>query len=78
MSDDQSEAPAKRHRGIYLLPNLFTTAALFAGFYAIVAAMGDRFEAAGAIYGHSLLLSLPFGNGGGSVAPDPMSGPDPG
>jgi len=36
----------KRRRGIYLLPNLFTTAALFAGFYAIVAAMHDRFEAA--------------------------------
>ncbi len=36
----------RRGRGIYLLPNLFTTAALFAGFYAIVAAMGDRFEAA--------------------------------
>ncbi|MGE0385043.1 MAG: CDP-diacylglycerol--serine O-phosphatidyltransferase [Gammaproteobacteria bacterium] len=35
-----------RGRGIYLLPNLFTTAALFAGFYAIVAAMNDRFEAA--------------------------------
>jgi CDP-diacylglycerol--serine O-phosphatidyltransferase len=27
-----------RRRGIYLLPNLFTTAALFAGFYAIVQA----------------------------------------
>jgi CDP-diacylglycerol--serine O-phosphatidyltransferase len=36
----------KRGRGIYLLPNLFTTAALFAGFYAIVAAMNGRFEAA--------------------------------
>lgn len=35
-----------RGRGIYLLPNLFTTAALFAGFYAIVAASGERFEAA--------------------------------
>jgi CDP-diacylglycerol--serine O-phosphatidyltransferase len=33
-------------RGIYLLPNLFTTAALFAGFYAIVQAMNDRFEQA--------------------------------
>ncbi len=37
----------KRRRGIYLLPNLFTTAALFAGFYAIVASIGGRFEAAG-------------------------------
>ena len=36
----------KRRRGIYLLPNLFTTANLFAGFYAIVAAMGARYEAA--------------------------------
>jgi len=33
-----------RKRGIYLLPNLFTTAALFAGFYAIVQAMNGRFE----------------------------------
>jgi len=31
-------------RGIYLLPNLFTTAALFAGFYSIVQAMNGRFE----------------------------------
>lgn len=36
----------ERHRGIYLLPNLFTTAALFAGFYAIIAGMHGRFEAA--------------------------------
>lgn len=46
MSDESSETPVKRHRGIYLLPNLFTTAALFAGFYAIVSAMNGRFEAA--------------------------------
>jgi len=31
-------------RGIYLLPNLLTSAALFAGFYAIVMAMNGRFE----------------------------------
>ncbi|MBL8487530.1 MAG: CDP-diacylglycerol--serine O-phosphatidyltransferase [Rhodocyclaceae bacterium] len=36
--------PELRRRGIYLLPNLFTTAALFAGFYAIVQAMTGRFE----------------------------------
>jgi len=35
-----------RNKGIYLLPNLFTTAALFSGFYAIIAAMNGRFEAA--------------------------------
>lgn len=33
-----------RRRGIYILPNLFTTAALFAGFYAIVQAMNGLFE----------------------------------
>lgn len=38
--------PTKRRRGIYLLPNLFTTAALFSGFYAIVASMHGRFESA--------------------------------
>ncbi len=46
MSDKPREEVNKPRRGIYLLPNLFTTAALFAGFYAIVAAMGGRFEAA--------------------------------
>lgn len=35
-----------RQKGIYLLPNLFTTAALFSGFYAIVAGMNGKFEAA--------------------------------
>ena len=45
-SPDTSETPEKRGRGIYLLPNLFTTAALFAGFYAIVAAMKGHFAAA--------------------------------
>ena len=38
--------PGKRRRGIYLLPNLFTTAALFSGFYAIVAAIHGHFESA--------------------------------
>src|SRR5471032_407973 len=33
-----------RRRGIYLLPNAFTTAALFCGFYAIVMAMNQKFE----------------------------------
>ncbi|WP_423821027.1 CDP-diacylglycerol--serine O-phosphatidyltransferase [Salinisphaera sp. SPP-AMP-43] len=37
----------RRKRGIYLLPNLFTTGTLFAGFYSIIAATQDRFAAAG-------------------------------
>ncbi|HZX28424.1 MAG TPA: CDP-diacylglycerol--serine O-phosphatidyltransferase [Telluria sp.] len=36
----------KPSRGIYLLPNAFTTGALFCGFYAIVMAMNQRFEQA--------------------------------
>ena len=36
----------RSRRGIYLLPNMVTTAGLFAGFYSIVAAMNERFEAA--------------------------------
>jgi CDP-diacylglycerol--serine O-phosphatidyltransferase len=36
--------PDVRRRGIYILPNLFTTAALFAGFFAIVQAMNARYE----------------------------------
>lgn len=50
MSNDSSNTNGKR-RGIYLLPNLFTTAGLFSGFYAIVASMNGRFiEAAVAIF----------------------------
>lgn len=48
-----------RRRGIYLLPNLFTTAALFAGFYAIVQAMNQMFDqAAVAIFAAAVLDSL--------------------
>ena len=44
---DPSQAGARKPpRGIYLLPNLFTTSAMFAGFYAIVAAIGGNFVAA--------------------------------
>ena len=42
---EEEEHPARR-RGIFLLPNLITTAALFCGFYAIVAAMNGRYSAA--------------------------------
>jgi CDP-diacylglycerol--serine O-phosphatidyltransferase len=36
----------KRRKGIYILPNLFTLAALFGGFYAVVMAMNARFDQA--------------------------------
>jgi CDP-diacylglycerol---serine O-phosphatidyltransferase len=38
--------PERRRKGIYILPNLFTTAALFAGFYAIVQGMNGQFDKA--------------------------------
>lgn len=48
-----------RSRGIYLLPNAFTTAALFCGFYAIVMSMNQRFDyAAWAIFIAMILDSL--------------------
>lgn len=37
---------SKRRKGIYVLPNLFTLAALFGGFYAIVMAIDGRFDQA--------------------------------
>jgi CDP-diacylglycerol--serine O-phosphatidyltransferase len=48
MSDIEDNEPdaVRRRRGIYVLPNLFTTAALFAGFYAIVMGVGGRYEEA--------------------------------
>ncbi|TXH67196.1 MAG: CDP-diacylglycerol--serine O-phosphatidyltransferase [Thiothrix sp.] len=47
LSPEPNASPERpRSRGIYLLPNLFTTAAMFSGFYAIVAAMQGHFEAA--------------------------------
>ncbi len=49
----------RSRRGIYILPNLFTTASLFAGFYAIVQAMNGGFEnAAIAIFIAMLLDGL--------------------
>ena len=44
METDNRKQIDLRKRGIFLLPNLFTTAALFAGFYAIVQSMNGRFE----------------------------------
>ena len=49
----------KRRKGIYILPNLFTLAALFGGFYAIVMAMNNRFDlAAVGVFSAMVLDSL--------------------
>ncbi len=59
--DDSNPKEVRKNmsKGIYLLPNMFTTGALFAGFYAIIAAMNGRFEiAAIAIFLAGLLDGL--------------------
>ena len=55
VGDYEERGPAgtttPRARGIFLLPNLFTTGALFAGFYAVVAGMqGDFYSGSVAIF----------------------------
>ena len=44
-TENTVRGPGRLKRGIYLLPNVITTGALFAGFYAIVAAMNGQFFA---------------------------------
>ncbi|TDP64042.1 CDP-diacylglycerol--serine O-phosphatidyltransferase [Roseateles toxinivorans] len=74
MTDAKNRTPTERHddeydaahepvrprrKGIYVLPNAITLAALFSGFYAIVAAMNGRFEfACIAIFCSAVLDSL--------------------
>jgi CDP-diacylglycerol--serine O-phosphatidyltransferase len=54
--DGVSRSSPLRSKGIYLLPNAFTTAALFCGFYAIVMAMNGQFSnAAVAIFAAMVL-----------------------
>lgn len=43
---DPSDAPKQRIKGIYMLPNMITLAALFGGFYAVVMAMNGRYDLA--------------------------------
>lgn len=53
-----------RSRGIYLLPNLFTTSALFAGFYALIAAYQSQFDTAAI----SILVAMVLDGFDGRVA----------
>ncbi len=65
MSDARfSQDETRRRRSIYLLPNAFTTANLFAGFYAVVQAMGGRFEVAAM----AIFLAMVFDGMDGRVA----------
>ncbi len=42
--EDPPHLAPRRRRGIYLLPNLLTTGAMFGGFYAILSGMNGKFE----------------------------------
>ncbi len=57
--EEAATAPPRRRRGIYVLPNAITLAALFSGFYGIVMAINGRFEfACIAIFCAAVLDSL--------------------
>ena len=66
-SEDLIDGPARSplRKGIYVLPNLFTLAALFGGFYAIVMAMNGFFEASAiAIFcSRNVLIKIPYSSG---------------
>ena len=51
-----SEGRKVRHKGVYLLPNLFTTANLFAGFYSIMSAVSGNFNVAAAVIFVAMVL----------------------
>jgi CDP-diacylglycerol--serine O-phosphatidyltransferase len=53
--NEVADLPTRRRRGIYLLPNLFTTATLFGGFYAVIAAMNGNYSAAAIAVGGAMV-----------------------
>lgn len=64
-TEDPSDSEQKQpHRGVYLLPNMFTTAALFSGFYSIIAAMNGNFTHAAV----AIFISMVFDGLDGRVA----------
>jgi CDP-diacylglycerol--serine O-phosphatidyltransferase len=54
----------KERRGIYILPNLFTSASFFGGFYAIIASIQGRYEAAAT----AIIISAVFDGLDGRIA----------
>lgn len=61
----QDESGRKvRHKGVYLLPNLFTTANMFAGFYAIISSMHGSYMAAAV----AIFLAMIFDGLDGRIA----------
>ena len=63
-AEGPSQQARRRGRGIYLLPNLFTTSALLAGFYSVIAASNGKFETAAI----SILVAMVLDGMDGRVA----------
>ncbi|GGN34959.1 MULTISPECIES: CDP-diacylglycerol--serine O-phosphatidyltransferase [Marinomonas] len=61
---DVGDEKKQPHKGVYLLPNLFTTAALFSGFYSIIAAMNGNYSHAAV----AIFISMIFDGLDGRVA----------
>jgi len=61
---DVGDDKKQPHKGVYLLPNLFTTAALFSGFYSIIAAMNGNYSHAAV----AIFISMIFDGLDGRVA----------
>jgi len=53
--DEATISNKRPRRGIYLLPNLFTTATLFGGFYAVIASMNGNYSAAAIAVGAAMV-----------------------
>lgn len=64
MRKKRRSAKARERRGIYILPNLFTSASLFGGFYAIIATIQGRYEAAAI----AIIISAVFDGLDGRIA----------
>jgi CDP-diacylglycerol--serine O-phosphatidyltransferase len=60
----RNRTKGRNKRGIYILPNLFTSCSLFGGFYAIIAAVQGRFDAAAI----AILISSLFDGLDGKIA----------
>lgn len=63
-SEDRRVRGARLKKGIYILPNLFTTASLFMGFYSIIASIQEKFFLAAI----AILVSLVFDGFDGRIA----------
>jgi CDP-diacylglycerol--serine O-phosphatidyltransferase len=60
----KKKPPRERRRGIYILPNLLTSAGLFGGFYAIISTIQGRYEAAAI----AVIISAVFDSMDGRIA----------